>query len=56
MVPIPGTRKRSPLEENIAAASLDLDAEDVAAIEAAVRANAIEGERYNARELTMVNL
>jgi aryl-alcohol dehydrogenase-like predicted oxidoreductase len=56
IVPIPGTRQRSRLEENIGAASLGLDAEDLAAIEAAVRANAIEGERYNAHELTMVNL
>ncbi len=55
-VPIPGTRKRSRLEENIGAASFSLDAEDLVAIEEAVRANAIEGERYNEREKMLVNL
>lgn len=56
IVPIPGTRKRSRLEENIGAAALDLDAGDLAAIEAAVKANAIAGERYDAHGLSMVNL
>ncbi len=52
----PGTRKRSRLEENMGAVSLSLDADDLEAIEAAVKANAIEGKRYDECELTMVNL
>jgi aryl-alcohol dehydrogenase-like predicted oxidoreductase len=56
IVPIPGTRKRSRLEENIGAASIDLDAKNIAAIEAVVSENTVEGARYNERELMMVNL
>jgi aryl-alcohol dehydrogenase-like predicted oxidoreductase len=56
IAPIPGTRKRSRLEENLGAAALALGAEDLAAIESAVAANAVEGKRYDERELTMVNL
>jgi hypothetical protein len=37
-------------------ASLNLDSEDLAAIEAAVKANAIMGKRYEERGLNMVNL
>jgi hypothetical protein len=37
-------------------ASLNLDSEDLAAIEAAVKANAIMGKRYDERGLNMVNL
>ncbi len=56
IVPIPGTRKRSRLEENIGAVSLDLSAADLAAIEAAVESNTVEGQRYRDDELSMVNL
>ena len=56
IVPIPGTRKLSRLEENIGASSLNLDSDDLAAIETAVKANAITGKRYDERGLNMVNL
>jgi aryl-alcohol dehydrogenase-like predicted oxidoreductase len=46
VVPIPGTKRRKYLEENVAAASLELTADDLAAIEAAAPADAIAGERY----------
>ncbi len=49
VVPIPGTKRRKYLEENVAAAALELTAEDVAAIEAAAPADAIAGERYPER-------
>jgi len=49
IVPIPGTKRRKYLEENVAAASLELTADDLAAIEAAVPADAIAGERYPER-------
>ncbi|MET8851326.1 aldo/keto reductase [Amycolatopsis sp. NPDC004625] len=49
VVPIPGTKRRKYLEENVAAASLELTASDIEAIEAAAPADAIAGERYPER-------
>ncbi|WIY07279.1 aldo/keto reductase [Amycolatopsis mongoliensis] len=49
VVPIPGTKRRKYLEENVAAASLELTADDLAAIAAAAPADAIAGERYPER-------
>jgi aryl-alcohol dehydrogenase-like predicted oxidoreductase len=48
IVPIPGTRKVERLEENIAAASLQLTAEDIQWIDAAASAIEVQGERYPA--------
>ncbi len=47
MAPIPGTKRRTYLEENVAALDIKLSAEDVAALEAAVPAADIVGDRYN---------
>ncbi|MFJ1761942.1 aldo/keto reductase [Amycolatopsis sp. NPDC088138] len=49
VVPIPGTKRRKYLEENVAAASLELTAADIEAIEAAAPAEAVAGERYPER-------
>jgi aryl-alcohol dehydrogenase-like predicted oxidoreductase len=46
VVPIPGTKRIKYLEENVAAASLELSADDLAAIESAVPASAVAGDRY----------
>jgi aryl-alcohol dehydrogenase-like predicted oxidoreductase len=46
IVPIPGTTKRSRLEENIGAADVELTAEDLAEIEAAASKIEIQGNRY----------
>ncbi len=46
IVPIPGTKHRSYLEENIAAAGIDLSAEDLSRIDAAMPAGATAGDRY----------
>ena len=46
IVPIPGTTKLNRLEENIAAASLTLDGEDLGEIDRAAASVPIEGERY----------
>ncbi|WP_090095926.1 aldo/keto reductase [Lentzea jiangxiensis] len=46
VVPIPGTKRIRYLEENVAAASLELSEADLAAVEAAVPASAVAGERY----------
>ncbi|GAB3579552.1 aldo/keto reductase [Amycolatopsis endophytica] len=48
VVPIPGTKRRKYLEENVAAATLELSEEDIARIESAVPADAVAGERYPA--------
>lgn len=49
VVPIPGTKRRSYLAENVAAASLELSTEDIARIEAVAPASAVAGERYPAK-------
>ncbi len=49
VVPIPGTKRRTYLEENVAAAALELTTDDLAAIAAAAPAEAIAGERYPER-------
>lgn len=46
IVPIPGTRKRHRLEENIGAAAVGLDADDLREIEAAAADITVVGERY----------
>jgi aryl-alcohol dehydrogenase-like predicted oxidoreductase len=46
LVPIPGTRRVSTLEENAAAADLTLSADDLAAIEAVFPKDAASGHRY----------
>jgi aryl-alcohol dehydrogenase-like predicted oxidoreductase len=49
IVPIPGTTKLARLEENLAAAVVQLTAEDHEAIERTLNANAVRGDRYTAR-------
>ena len=44
--PIPGTKRVKYLEENVAAVGISLDADDLAAIEAAVPADQVLGDRY----------
>ena len=46
IVPIPGTTKLHRLEENLAAADVELSADDLAEIQRAAADIAIEGERY----------
>jgi aryl-alcohol dehydrogenase-like predicted oxidoreductase len=49
IVPIPGTTKLNRLEENMGAAAVDLSAADLAAIETALKAITVVGERYPAQ-------
>ncbi len=44
---IPGTKRRSYLEENVAAAAIELSAADLAALDAAVPAGTTAGTRYD---------
>jgi aryl-alcohol dehydrogenase-like predicted oxidoreductase len=55
IVPIPGTKRRKWLEENVAAASLRLTPEVVAALGAALAPNRIAGDRYSAERMAMVD-
>ena len=56
MVPIPGTKRRTYLEENVAAADLELSAEDIAAHRGrGRRAAAVAGERYPEQMMRLVN-
>jgi aryl-alcohol dehydrogenase-like predicted oxidoreductase len=46
IVPIPGTKRRSYLEENLAAAEIELSAEELARIDRAAPVGATAGDRY----------
>jgi len=46
IVPIPGTKRRSYLEENVVAASIRLDAEEMQRLDAALVTGTISGNRY----------
>jgi aryl-alcohol dehydrogenase-like predicted oxidoreductase len=46
IVPIPGTKRRSYLEENVAAAEVELSADDLARIDQAAPAGETAGDRY----------
>jgi aryl-alcohol dehydrogenase-like predicted oxidoreductase len=55
VVPIPGTKRRKYLEENAAAADLELTAAEVAELEAAVPQDEIVGDRYAAANLKAID-
>jgi aryl-alcohol dehydrogenase-like predicted oxidoreductase len=54
VVPIPGTRRLSRVEENAAAATLALSADEVAALDALARTVGVQGDRYNPAGMAMV--
>ena len=56
IVPIPGTKKRTYLEENVAAVTIELTATDLARIEAAAPAGATAGSRYPEQAMRAVNV
>jgi aryl-alcohol dehydrogenase-like predicted oxidoreductase len=51
VVPIPGTKRRTYLEQNVAAATLELSVADLAEIAEAVPAGSVAGERYPAEAM-----
>jgi aryl-alcohol dehydrogenase-like predicted oxidoreductase len=55
IVPIPGTRRRSTLDENLDAAELRLSTADLAAIEAVFPPDAAAGARYPAAAMAWLN-
>jgi aryl-alcohol dehydrogenase-like predicted oxidoreductase len=55
IVPIPGTKRRRYLDENIGAAKVRLSATDLAEVERAMPTAAIAGRRYDETRLQAVN-
>jgi aryl-alcohol dehydrogenase-like predicted oxidoreductase len=55
IVPIPGTKRRSYLEENAAAAGLELSADDVTHLDEAVPADVVRGGRYRETDAVLLN-
>jgi aryl-alcohol dehydrogenase-like predicted oxidoreductase len=55
IVPIPGTKRVTYLEENVAAASVALDAAQMQALDAALAPENISGPRYNPITMSMID-
>jgi aryl-alcohol dehydrogenase-like predicted oxidoreductase len=55
VVPIPGTKRRSYLEENLGTLDVELTAEDLAAIEQVTPRGSAAGERYTPENMANVN-
>jgi aryl-alcohol dehydrogenase-like predicted oxidoreductase len=55
LVPIPGTKRRKYLEENVAAADIQLNASEVAELDAAIPASEIAGDRYAAAAMRAID-
>jgi aryl-alcohol dehydrogenase-like predicted oxidoreductase len=55
IIPLIGTKRRDRLAEALHALDLTLSADDLAAIEAAVPADAVTGERYDAAQVAMLD-
>ncbi|MEZ0447233.1 aldo/keto reductase [Cellulomonas sp. ICMP 17802] len=56
IVPIPGTRRLTRLDENLAAAELELTADDLAQLSSAADRIGVHGNRYNEAGMRMVGL
>jgi aryl-alcohol dehydrogenase-like predicted oxidoreductase len=56
IVPIPGTKRRKYLEDNVGAADVKLTAEDLDAIQRALPPEAVAGARYNEATMRGVNI
>jgi aryl-alcohol dehydrogenase-like predicted oxidoreductase len=55
IAPIPGTKRRTYLEENVAAVSLQLTADEMAQLDQALSPDAVSGPRYNERLMATVD-
>jgi aryl-alcohol dehydrogenase-like predicted oxidoreductase len=56
IVPIPGTKRRAYLEQNLGALDVELSADDLAQIDRALPSNAVAGTRYAAPQMQALNL
>src|SRR5207237_3746894 len=50
IVPIPGTKRRRYLEENVGAAGVELDADEMATLASALRPENVSGPRYSEKQ------
>jgi aryl-alcohol dehydrogenase-like predicted oxidoreductase len=55
IVPIPGTKQQTRLEENAGAAEVSLSVEELEQLSSAVPAGVVSGERYDSRGMTTIN-
>lgn len=55
IVPIPGTKRRTYLEENVAAVDIQLDPHDIRRLEEALSAEVVSGPRYGERQMAMID-
>jgi len=55
VVPIPGTKRRTYLEENVAAVDIRLGADEMRTLDAALAPEKISGPRYNERQMATVD-
>jgi aryl-alcohol dehydrogenase-like predicted oxidoreductase len=55
IVPIPGTKRRKYLEENVAAADVTLGAEEMAALDAALAPEKVSGPRYGEKQMAQLD-
>jgi aryl-alcohol dehydrogenase-like predicted oxidoreductase len=55
IVPIPGTKRRKYLEENVDAADLSLSAAEIRQLDAALPAEVVAGPRYNDRMMSFID-
>ena len=55
IVPIPGTKRRRYLEENVHAATVSLSADEMAELDAALSPEKVAGPRYSERQMAMVD-
>ena len=55
VVPIPGTKRRTYLEQNVGAADISLNAREMAALDATLSPEKVAGPRYNEKQMSMVD-
>jgi aryl-alcohol dehydrogenase-like predicted oxidoreductase len=55
IVPIPGTKRRRYLEENVGAADVALNASEMAILDATLSPDKVAGQRYNEKQMSMVD-
>ncbi|WP_122049136.1 aldo/keto reductase [Asaia bogorensis] len=55
IVPIPGTKRQSYLDENLGALDVRLGDEDIAALDRALTAGTVTGQRYNTTNMALVD-
>ncbi len=56
VVPIPGTKRRAYLEENLAAAELQLTTDEIETLDNAVSTQGVSGARYTSRMMSFVDI